>query len=239
MMIMIALVAIATAFVSCKKPDSNGNNVIEAKNVENSSSQIATVKAVLFDDVNDEEVYLASCKYEKNGFKITLPKTLSENYLQSGGDYYPEWITISDKNAKVGYFELLAYDKTGDEIGHFYLERKTINEFQDGEAAYFYSDRNFTMKGTDEITEEDEENGISYTYSEEYNCSLKKGYNIIYITYDVEYNMPNIKVKILLTTQKPSGTNWVWKFETWGTEKKSPAHSFKSIKDVKKNFLHK
>jgi len=239
---MIALLAISSVLVSCQDTDKSGSNVIEAKNVANSNADIATVKAVIYDEANEEGVTLASCKYENKGFKLKLPKTISNNYLRSIADAeeddFPEWISVSDKNAKLGYFELCAFDKTGDEIGHFYMERETTNAYQNGQAVYMYSDRNFTMKGKDETIEEDE--GVSITCSQEYNCSLKKGYNIIYVTYDMKYNLPNMKVTILCTTQKPSETNWVWGFgsiEWFGFKTPIPAQKF--LQDIKKNITLK
>jgi len=236
--ILIALMAIASVLVSCQDKESGGY-VVEAKNVLYSNNKIATVEAQsIYFDASEYDYYyetIASCSYEKNGFKIKLPKTLNGKFLEPWDDDGMDYITISDKNAKVGIVEFYALDKSGEEIGEFYFEGKSSSIFSEGEAVYVYADRNFTMKGTDEGFEEEDE--FSYSWYEECNCTFKKGWNIIYTTYDVDIDSQ--KVTILLTTNKPSGMNWVWSFDYWDERGKSPVRTIKSIKDVKKNFLRK
>jgi len=242
--VFVAVAAISLFFVACKDKETGGSNVIEAKNVLNSSAEIVNVEANAY-YYSDEGYILekiASCKYEKNGFKLTLPKVLDAKYLFNFWDdediQYPD-ITISDKNAKTAEIEILALDNTGEKCGSFFMLRSDENEYKDGEVIYLYADRNFTVKGKYEVIEEDEEEGITYSSIANFNCSFKKGWNILYTTYDISINLPEIVVKIKATTEKPSGINWVWSYGSWYGIEKTPKHNIKSIHNFKKNFLRK
>ena len=200
--LMIALMAIALFSACDKENDSSGGNTpnpseINAKNVMNSNSEIVSVKAVLYDENTDEEVILATSPYQNNGFKLTL-KTPPASCLYSIGDDLEPEMVISDPKAKIGDVEVAAFNNNDEEIGGFYYWGANTRTY--AEANYVYADRNFTIKG--KIMDEDE-------YLGEYNCSFKKGWNIIYMIahFDEE--------TVLITTRKPSGITMEWEFDIY------------------------
>ena len=236
MIVLITAMAMVTVFVNCKKEKETGEGfVIEATNVLNNGNDVAKVAAVSIDLKNEEEAIIASCKFENNGFKLTLPKTLASKYLASWDYEGIDWVILSDKKAKVGSIDLWALNGANEPSGGFYLEKSGSNEYQDGEATYIYADRDFTMKGKIEGVEEDDE--FTYSWSQEFDCSFQKGWNIIYVTYNMDINTQDVTV--FATTQKPSGTNWIWKLYSWEYLEKNQTHAIKNIKNLKKNFLHK
>jgi len=164
---MTAAMVLMAAFASCekdkdsKKDDPSGggaSNVINATNVINGNSSIATVKAM----ADYDDYVFASGKYGNNGFKLNLPATVSDEYLYYvSGEYGGNNVTISDPEAKMTYTWIEAYDKDGEQIGEFFV----VNANQDW-GLYVYVDRNVTVKGKDSFTT--------------YDCSFTKGWNIIY-----------------------------------------------------------
>ena len=198
--LMIALMAIAL-FSSCKKDDDSENpSVMSAQNVINSNSDIVTVKAMMWSEITDDPEIIATTSYNNNGFKLTL-KTPPESCLYKITDEFElEYgIDISDPNAKVGDAFAIAFDNSGEEIGEFY--QMGMNTRYYAGARYVYADRNFTMKGK---VEDD-----GYDYVEEFNCSFKKCWNILYF---LESNFENYS---LVSTQKPSEVALEWIFEDY------------------------
>ena len=210
-----AVVALVMVFAACDDKKNNGSNngginslVIDAKNVIDGSSDITTVKAIIYGE--DDDYIVASGEYKNNGFKLDLSKAVPDKYLECVGDI-PASIVVSDKNAKVTNLEIHAYNSSGDEIGTFYFE--DVNEI---EATYIYADRNFTIKG--EYTENYED----YTYTMKFDCSFKKGWNLIYSKSDV--NASGYTSTML--TQKPAGINYRWVYYEYGdyAKQKSKSH---------------
>jgi hypothetical protein len=81
--LVTAVLILIVAFTSCKKDSGGGGGegnpfVINASNVINGNSDIATVKAMAFHFSDGNEYVLASGKYENDGFKLTLPATVPE-----------------------------------------------------------------------------------------------------------------------------------------------------------------
>jgi len=192
--IKLALVAamLTGIFAACNKEknESNSNEditVVNATNVMNSSSNIATVKALAYP--NGEMI--ASTEYKNDGFKLNLPATVSDNYLH--GIYWEEfnyWFTqyVTDKKAKWGTIDFVAYNNAGERMGEFYIVyRSNVSELF-VKSMYVYVDRDCTAKGEEMF---------------KYNCTFKKGWNILHLVNDHE-----------LTTQKPSEIiNLKWNFE--------------------------
>ena len=199
--VMIALMAIAL-FSTCKKDDDTvvKPSVMSAKNVINSNSDIVSVKALTYDDNTDEEVILATTPYQNDGFKLTL-KTPPENCLYEIGyafEFEDERIVVSDPNAKIGFAGATAYNHKDKEMGEFYFIGISTRCYVD--AIYIYADRNFTVKGKIDY-------GESVSYYEEYNCSFKKGWNILYV---IEGNFEG---HLLFTTKNTSGVTLEWVFD--------------------------
>jgi len=206
--IMIAVVAVSLLAAKCgtdpDDPPSDGGtttfddpSVIIAKDVINSNPDIVSVKAVMYNEETDEEKVIATGKYENNGFKITLPKTISNEYLFDADEAFgdEQGIVISDPNAKIGVAWVYAFNDKGKEIGDFYCLGITTKYYVD--AMYVYADRNFTIKGKIEEGK----------YVDEYDCSFKKGWNILYAIDG------NFEYFFLLSTQKPADINMEWIFE--------------------------
>ena len=190
-------------FTSCEKPPITGDNVIEAKDVKSLSQSgldnVDMVKAVIafISSTGIEVKEIASCKFEKNGFTLTLPDNIPDNYLLSLDAYEYPGITINPKNAKQGSIEIVAYDKTENIIGAFNLASDNYfsgsSEASICGAGFSYCDRHFTIKGTLE------------KFPIKYNCSFKKGWNISYLKIDG-------KTGFFATTSKPSGVKFKWYF---------------------------
>jgi len=156
-----------TLFSGCSKPDPEPDpeptfrlepnrtipTEIIATNVENSSSEIATVKIV--SRKSSEEI--SSAEYKDGGFRFNLPETLPDKYLYSP-EYYWSGV-ISDKEARGCEIAFLAYNSVGKKIGKFEVR---INYYDD--VYYHYVDRDFTFTRNDGY----------------FDCSFKKGWNIAY-----------------------------------------------------------
>jgi len=158
------LLALPFALIACNKEgadDGIGNNssIIEAKNVGGDDySRVATV-AVFCNDCDNE--IIATADFKNGGFKLKLPKTVSEEAL-STVEYHGMGSVASDMNAKITEFDemlILAFDAKGDDVGEFGLEAVDTSWYVN----YVYADRKFTLKGDD------------------CDCTFKKGWNILYL----------------------------------------------------------
>jgi hypothetical protein len=199
---MLAVVILATALVACNKDnDKNGNgggggggginsdpSIVEAKSVEGDCSKVKSVKMVV--EFFDEDVVIASGEFKNGGFKLQLPKTISDSDLMLATDWFENNV-VSDKNAKITWCEpdfVYGFDENGEEVGIFYLSSGDMID-DDSFARYIYADRKFTVKGSD-------------NYSVD--CTFNEGWNILYEVYD--------DPEELLTTNKPSGKDFRWLF---------------------------
>jgi hypothetical protein len=189
----------AMCFTACKKDNKDGDGgsgngnypddgtfMIDANSVTNSSSDIVTVKAVAASLSND---VLATSKY-RNGFRLMLPKTLDEELL------YDVWVVneslkISDPDAKEAFILILAFDKKDEVIGQLCYAASYIG------TNYVYADRNFTITGKYSVQSKK-------TINYKWDCSFKKGWNIMYYAFDSELK------NCTITTTKPSGETFKW-----------------------------
>ena len=196
------VVIVMMSFFACKE-DIQNYLVIEATNVENSRSDIVTVKAIIENIKNlpDGEWYtgediIASAKYKKSGFKLYLPDTIPNEYLSfvSNCIGISEGTTISDTLAKMAFVDINAYNREGKKIGSFSLKRDTccipyvdivngvfVDSLKiDTFVAYFeFADRDFTINT---IFENGTERVISYKKG--WNISLLCGRTIKITTYE-------------------------------------------------------
>ena len=177
--------------------DEDGNSfVINATNVVNSNSNIATAKAFVEAVGDDYEV--ASAEYKNSGFKMNLPASVPDKRLTSAYNWFSGEVIyealekLSDKNAKITYFDCIyAYDEDGIEIGTLRQKQDYYDDVDLEELYYIYADRNFTIKGT---------------FSDcEVNCTFKKGWNVFYVYADEDD-------WYVITTSKPSSINLKWYF---------------------------
>ena len=214
-----ALTALALIVTACDKNNGgNGNNngtafVINAANVENGNSNIATVKALMYNDIGSQVVALA--EYKNGGFVLNLPANVPDEYLEP--IYYDDELSgmISDKKAQIGNVYIYAYDINENQIGGFYYYPINYIENVDCETEIMYADRYFTMNGT----------FTDYGDTIVYNCTFKRGWNIMYcIGYDYDDYY-----KVLVTTQKPSGINFKWYYYGWYRECGSTSEKHKNM----------
>jgi hypothetical protein len=195
-LLIIALMAILFLAVSCgPKEKKTDPSIINANTIISGSSDIVTVKALMYVYEAEEEEVITTTAYEKGGFKLELPKTLPNKFLYEIFEEFEdvEWITISDPKAKLAGTLLNAYSKKDKEMGEFYCFGTNKRIWVD--AFHLYADRDFSIKGK----------YIERYWSDEYNLSLKKGWNIVY-SVDEEYGWT-------LTTQKPADLIMEWAFE--------------------------
>jgi len=195
---LMAIAAISFFIFSCKNEDLTSKNEIIAKDVLHSNKDIATVKAVVPAEVlqSTDDVVLATTKYENDGFKLQLPKTVSDQYLVKLADGEQNGLTISDLTAKSTAVMFCAYDNTDNQTGIIYLVGMDLKYF--ASATYLYSDKKFTIKG------KLEEGSLSV----EYDCNVKKGWNVLYLLQGIA-NGTNT-----FTTQKPSEVKMEWTFDS-------------------------
>ena len=225
------VIALVLVLGACDKPGGssgsssgtdNGNaSVIEAKDVvnlpgDNSISKIANVKALIsYADLNTFKVTMqeiATGAYENNGFKLTLPSSVSDNYLTNLMSTYAniptdakDKITVSDAKAKYGSIIVVAYDNAGKQIGYFLCASSDYYDAMMGgldnpvySTNYAYTDKNVTVKGNATIDD---------GFVMELDCFYKKGWNFIYQKIE---NKNGVTGASLVTSTKPSGVSFQW-----------------------------
>ncbi|MEY5041972.1 MAG: hypothetical protein RLZZ414_1525 [Bacteroidota bacterium] len=240
--LFLALGLTTAVFNSCEKDDvndggtngGNGGNAskITATNVNNSSTQIKTVKALVYWGSGDEydNDAIAQGPYQNNGFTLELPATLGAKYLETLDADDLEGITVSDRNFKsVSLDDLRGYNENDEEIGVFLKEVE--NDDSEHYALWLYVDRDVTIKGeeTNYI-----DNGFEEEYEEEeiYDLTLKKGWNIVYGSVTGRYENGRDVHSLTMSSKKPSGVNYTWNFYD-DYEISSPSVALKSAKNSK------
>jgi hypothetical protein len=216
--LFVALGLTTTLCGSCKKDGSNGGggsgstSKITATNVIGGTSQIVTVKAIVYWDSGDDysRDVIAQVPYTDNGFTLELPATLADKYLWRVDE--DEWdmdVYISDKNAKVYFWDNIeGYNIDENRIGSFYWKKEDDNS--EHYTLRGYADKNVTIKG--EFYEIDKK--YNEEYAEKIDLSLKKGWNFVYASYVDRYDSSTGRdvFTFTLTSKKPSGVNYKWYF---------------------------
>jgi len=160
-------------FASCNKSDPTDESyvvieetidnslVIKAYNIKNSNSNIVSVKMTIASSKGNQVEY--SAKYENDGFELHLPVVPDEYLLPVSEHILSEDIPLnSDIQAKTVSVSIAAYNSEEACIGDFTFkdDKRTIK--------FVYADRSFTEKG------------ISKYGDIVFDCSYKKGWNIVY-----------------------------------------------------------
>ncbi|MDR1199709.1 MAG: hypothetical protein LBK94_11990 [Prevotellaceae bacterium] len=196
MMAFVSLFAVA-ALCSCSKDDENENetgaiqNIITAA-VENGASYseiIDTVKAEV-EDYYGSDAIIARAPYTNGGFTLTLPASLSAQYL-SAADYIPQGITVSNPNVKGGSVGLYAY-KSGFEAGEFYYGTNNCM------GQLIYVDGDVIITGSSTVT-------YGATFTIKINVHLKEGWNMVYAKLTPK---ANDSYETELTIKVPAGAKW-------------------------------
>jgi hypothetical protein len=190
--VKIVVILLSTVFIACEKDDIGSNSsVINAKNVIGGNSNITTVKAFVNNlSYGYSSLFeIASSKYENNGFTLKLPKTIPSQYLffVTATGIVDSWEIpeklLSDKDAKwTTVVNIYGFDISENEIGYFELYDKSTEYY----GWYVFADRNFTIIGVNNYNQ--------------FDCSLKKGWNIVYTSFQED----------IITTTKPSNSNFTW-----------------------------
>ena len=186
-LLLVALMALGILFgVSCKKdPKEEKGFVIEAKNVADGSSEIATVKGRVY--IGEDEKTIASAKYNNGGFKLTLP------YSVDGitKDLTRLWID--------------GFDNSANDIGFFSCSAFKMNEY------YYSLNYNYVIRDMHYTYEYEYVSDYDgFLVKSTYDCNYTKGWNIDY-TQQVSDEVNKIRT-FTTTTNKPAGVNFTWNF---------------------------
>jgi len=203
--IAICLAGMATFFTSCDKNELIINDSyvqiwekplrIKVVNVENSNGEdIAFAKAIGYYRTGNDEWhnYLEfTSKYKNGGFELKLSDAIADKYLQVASEREDrKGIAISDTKAKFMFFGLRAFNSENSFIGgHLNIRSEKWG------ISFIYADRDFTEKG------------VSEYYGIDLDCSYKKGWNVVYNSFDGKI--------MKYTTQKPLNENFKCYFEIY------------------------
>jgi hypothetical protein len=159
--------------------------VIEAQVENGAQYDVDEVQVYLQYHGDGADLLLASGKYENGAFKITLPATFDENYLNELGT--ANGVTVSNPNARYAMFDEIAAYKNSEAVGIFSSGYNPNIKVQ-----YMYLDRDVTINGT----LNDDNDPITY------DIIFKKGWNMVYAI--------KTENEITLTTQPQSGMKWYY-----------------------------
>jgi hypothetical protein len=176
----------------CKKDDKKDDNnnggggetgfVIEAKDVEYSSSKIATVKGLIF--IGENETAVGSANYSNKSFKLALPHS------------------VDGITKDISYLFIEGFDSNGKSVGTFfcsaYADSYSLNY------RYVKEDMHFTEE-FEYVSDYD-----GYLVKIISDCNYKKGWNIDY-TKSVSDDANKTRT-YTTTTQKPDDVNFTWTF---------------------------
>jgi len=228
---MIFATAIVFAFLACKKETKPeplpppptpaiDPSVIDAKNVRNSIDEIAHAAAIVhfYDYVNEitNSDVIAKGEFKNNGFKLTLPPYVRDGILVSMDmfefendfdfdiSFILDLIEVNPPEAKGTRASITALDEEENAIGYF--QYKGVNDLGTKQvvASYVYVDRAVSIKGNYSNSFNNVEVALLF------DCSLKKGWNIVYRVMDV--SITPLSTTFTITAKRPSDITWYWEF---------------------------
>jgi hypothetical protein len=154
----------------------------------------------------EEWANLTSGNYSNGGFTLTLPATPDSKFLHKINYWSWDWVgvTYSDQNAKICFADndgdISAY--TSNNVWVDYLYYGKFGETSLTLVGFCYTDRDVTIIGSGEERDED------WTSTSNYSMSLKKGWNLVYITIVESENSENVEY----STKSVDGVKWYfWK----------------------------
>ncbi|MDR2287494.1 MAG: hypothetical protein LBE04_08500, partial [Prevotellaceae bacterium] len=194
------------------------NNTIIAT-VRNGSSlgEIDSVRVIIYNykDWND---YVVTTRVYPQQLYIELPENVSDSYLTElldersifdttlffiDIDDVPEGITISNRNVKIGLAYIYAC-----KFGNHYTDFYNIGHFfygtADCQGRLVYANGNVSITGTTTIHTDTYTDIYFITYT--YNIHLKKGWNMVYIRLNYDYEEKTTEKEY--TTTVPTGAEW-------------------------------
>jgi hypothetical protein len=162
----------------------NGYRII-ASNIINGNSNITDVGAWV-SSTDGWYNGIGFTTYENNGFSLEVFEYLPDEYLHSAiSEWFPQSV-LNNPSANFNSIRIWAQNNEGQFIGEFCQCDSGFDSWYE----YVYADRDFTAIGNvDNVV---------------YDCSIKKGWNIIYLVGKTK--------EFLYTTQKPSNINFEWHF---------------------------
>ena len=197
---ILACLSVFCTFMGCKKDKdeeiapSNPVAKIEATSIQSEVSGVATVKAV-----SPEGYEVVSSAYSGK-FTLVLPETLPENKTEALGSV--SGVKVSNPSVRVlDVYSVTGYSTEGKPVGEF-IYGKAESATVVTTAVYRYADGDVTVTGKLQY----EDDGKSYT--DNYNINLKKGWNMMYITYLTTGNT------FTITTSPKSGLIWIFDSDT-------------------------
>jgi len=214
----ILLACSAVALTSCSKNDNGpGYSSITSLSVKVESGNLYdfdTVKAVMEYGDNWDEYVVKEVPYANGVFKIDLPETVDESYLNlmyddTDEEFSFDGVTISDKTVLGNDIVLEAY-KDGGFRGDFRYEKSTATVKSQG--SFTYVNKDVTIKGS--ATEETEIiPGVIIPTKVSINVAFKKGWNIAYTTISMSEKTDShgnaaANFSMSITTRSPGGLRW-------------------------------
>jgi hypothetical protein len=213
---------VVVALCSCDKDEEENENnggVIQGNTVsvavENGSAysgKIDAVKALIvtgekstLDPETNRYYYywtgheMATAAYNNGTFTLSLPETLSDEYLDdefieelldTDNGALPKGVTASNSQLKGEWVKILAY-RSGKEVGEFYYATEEC------ESNLLYADRDISITGIHTETDGD---------VNKYSLHLKRGWNMIYEKDTEKGNSTEYE----LTTTAPAGVKWIY-----------------------------
>jgi len=189
-------------FTAIVQGGSNYNDLID--------SVIATKWWDTGDDWGNE--IIAQGNWSNGSFTMTLPETVDSRFLFRAGDEFPDFLTISDGNARISDgLGFRAIDANRCIVGSLW---KAYTETENTLEGFFivFADRDVTITG--EYTYTDTWEGVTYTDTDVWNVSLRRGWNWVRESGKrIEENHWQYEIT---TMSPPSGLRW--HFDDWGPE---------------------
>lgn len=232
--VIVAIMMMIGFISACDKKKNNNSSgssttVIEASNIsieQGSDASVTQVKIVAFDEI---ELEIASAPYQNRGFKITLPASVNNQYLETVADMF-EGIEVSDPNAKCVAVPYVIAFNNNYPIGMFMLGEETNTQTISNTTytCWIYVDKDVSVKGSATGSDNWSEPGKTHqdSYTESANIICKKGWNIIYTneiekeTYNSATDIYIGEYQITYSNQKPSN-NLKWHGYIFGSYSKN------------------
>jgi len=242
-----------SVFMGCNKDDDGPGNssftTIDAKVEKGTTYSIDDAVAVMNDLENESAEVVAEAKYVAGGFKMKMPATVDPKFLESIGTDAPKGIVISDKTAKIGNAELVAFKSPDFKDAFSYMKASvksndtgTSIDFSIAMALIVYADKKVTMKGTfEDLTDYEELEDLFSEFGAKFvataNVGLNPGWNYMFVTMNL-----SVKVNLLtqtvtgagsvsLTSKNPGGLKWYYGDEGW-----NEFNNFGKTKNFQKAF---
>lgn len=203
-----ALIILSVAFTNCKKdePDAVWNVEAQVPNGTINNSPVDSVYAY----IDTTNIVVGKSKYANGSFKINL-STPPASALLTFADYLSGDVSISNKKAKLSTGIIFKGIKDGRKSGTFVFTSFSMdNVIQTPEEAlknlaavsYIYADSDVTIKGT--MSNKD----TKYSFTIEYNLTLKHGWNIVATKVMVD-NETEFSTKLYSVTNT-KGYGWIY-----------------------------